>query len=62
MYKVYTFCLYVDNAYMYGCILFYFNADCEFRANSNLKEKKIISLFIGNPKHIPYISTKASEN
>lgn len=26
---------------MYGCILFNFNADCEFRANSNLKEKKL---------------------
>lgn len=41
MYKVYIFCLYVDNVYMYGCILFYFNVDCEFRVNFNLKEKKL---------------------
>lgn len=40
---------------MYGCMFLNFNADCEFRAkffrDSNLKEKNIISLSIGNPKH-----------
>lgn len=40
---------------MYGCIFLNFNAECEFRAkffrDSNLKEKRIISLSIGNPKH-----------
>lgn len=62
MYKVYIFCLYVDNVYMYGCILFNFNVDCEFRVNFNLKEKKIIFLFIGNLKYILYIFIKVSEN
>lgn len=54
-YRVYTIRLYVDNAYMYGCMFLNFNADCEFREkffrDSNLKEKNIISLSIGNPKH-----------
>lgn len=62
MYKVYIFCLYVDNVYMYGYILLNFNVDCEFRVNFNLKEKKIIFLFIGNLKYILCIFIKVSEN
>lgn len=59
MYKVYTFCLYVDNAYMYGYILLNFNADCEFRAkffrDSNLKEKNYFLVYWKPKTHSVYI-------
>lgn len=49
MYKVYIFCLYVDNVYMYGYILLNFNVDCEFRVkffrDFNLKEKNYFFVY-----------------